>query len=103
VLLEEKLLAARGPVPLMTLAEVAIQTGLSPDAIRDLTRSIMAQRPVVAVANDAEPAIAALNVVLGAVGAPGGIVRRSKSSKLQVVADSVIPNARAVLLDSTVP
>ena len=103
VLLEEKLVAARGPVPLMTLAEVAIQTGLSPDAIRDLTRSIMAQRPVVAVANDADPAIAALNVLLGAVGAPGGIVRRSKSSTLQVVADSVIPNARAVLLDSTVP
>ena len=51
------------------------------NAIRDLARTIVARPPVVAIANDDNPAIAALNVVLGAVGARGGIVRRSKTAK----------------------
>ena len=44
----------------------------------NLARTMVARPPVVAIANDGNPAIAALNVVLGAVGARGGIVRRSK-------------------------
>jgi len=57
----------------------------------------------VAIANDDNPAIAALNVVLGAVGTRGGIVVRSKSGKSQASADADIPSARAVLIDATVP
>ena len=38
VLLEEKLVRASGPMPPLTLAESAEQSGLSADAIRDLAR-----------------------------------------------------------------
>ena len=59
--------------------------------------------PVVAIANDDNPAIAALNVLLGAAGARGGIVRRSKRTTSYVSADGVILSTRAVLIDSSVP
>ena len=103
VLLEEHLVPARGPMPPLTLAQAADQTGLTSDAIRDLARMLVARPPVVAIASDENPAIAALNVVLGAPGARGGIVRKSKRSEVNVSADAVIQNARAVLIDSTVP
>jgi anaerobic selenocysteine-containing dehydrogenase len=103
VLLEEHLVSARGPMPPLSFAQAADQTGLTPDAIRDLARTLAARTPVVAIANDENPAIAALNVVLGATGTRGGIVRRSKRSEANVSADAVIQNARAVLIDSTVP
>lgn len=103
VLLEEHLVSARGPVPRLTLADAAVQTGLSADAIRDLARTIIARTPTVAIANDDNSAIAALNVLLGAVGARGGIVARSQRAKSYVSADAVIPSARAVLIDSAVP
>jgi anaerobic selenocysteine-containing dehydrogenase len=103
VLLEEHLVAARGPIPSLTLAAAADRTGLTVDSIRALARTIISRTPVVAIAADANPAIAALNVVLGAVGGSGGIVRRSKHARAYVSADAVIPSARAVLIDSTVP
>jgi hypothetical protein len=103
VLLEEHLVSACGPMPPLTLAQAADQTELTSDAIRDLARTLVARPPVVAIANDENPAIAALNVVLGATGTRGGIVRRSKHSDVNVSADAVIQNARAVLIDSTVP
>ena len=103
VLLEEHLVAARGPVPSLTLAAAADQTGLTVDSIRALARTIISRAPVVAIAADATPAVGALNVVLGAVGERGGIVQRSKQAKAYVSADAAIPSARAVLIDSTVP
>jgi len=103
VLLEERLVPARGPMPPMTLAEAAAQTGLTTDSIRDLARTIAARTPAVAIANDDNPSIAALNVILGAVGTRGGIVRRSKAAKPYISADAPLPSLRAVLIDSSVP
>lgn len=107
LLVEEHLVSARGPMPPITLAEAANQTGLSAEAIRELARTMVAQPPAVAIAPDNNPAIAALNVVLGAVGTRGGIVRRSKHTEKEkekyAAADVAIPAARAVLLDASVP
>ena len=103
VLLEEQLVRARGPMPLVTVAESAEQSQISTSAIRDLARTIVARPPALAIANDDNPAIAALNVVLGAVGTPGGIVPRSKQAKSQVKVEREIHSVRAVLIDSTVP
>jgi hypothetical protein len=102
MLIEQKLVPARGPLPLMTLAEAAGRTGLPEDAIRDLARMLVA-RPALAISRDENPAVAALNVVLGSVGKRGGIVRRSRSNSPYVAAEASIPNARAVLIDSSVP
>ena len=63
-------------MPQLSLAEAAAQTGLTAEAIRDLARKMVENRPVVVIAADGNPAIAALNVLLGAVAAPGGIVRK---------------------------
>jgi hypothetical protein len=103
VLLEEKLVSARGPMPPLTLDESAQQSGISADSIRDLARTIVAHSPAVAIAVDENPAVAALNVALGAVGAPGGIVQRSKRTKPSISAEAELPRLRAVLIDSTVP
>ena len=103
VLLEEKLVSGRGPMPEMTLAEAASQTGLDTTAIRELARTIVAKAPVIVIASDNNPAIAALNLVLGAVGSRGGIVRRSKAANAYASADAAIASARAVILDSSVP
>jgi hypothetical protein len=103
VLLEERLVSAHGPMPSLTLADAAVQTGISAEAIRDLARTIFARTPAVAIANDDNPAIAALNVVLGAVGTRGGIVVRSKTGKSYISTDADIPSARAVLIDASVP
>jgi hypothetical protein len=103
VLLEERLVSARGPMPPLTLSEAAAQAGLPTDAIRELARTVVARTPTVAIANDDNPAIAALNVVLGSVGARAGIVRRSKRAEPYVSADAAIPNARTVLIDASVP
>ncbi len=103
VLLEERLVPARNPMPPLTIAAASERTGLSPDAIRDLARTIVARPPVLALAADDNPAIAALNVVLGAVGTRGGIVRRSKRAKSYLSGDAALPSARAMLIDSTVP
>ena len=103
VLIEEHLVAARGPMPTLTLEEAAGQTGLSAAEIHDLARTVAAQTPAVVIAGNDDPVIAALNVVLGAVGARGGIVQRAKPEKLQAAAHADSRKVRAVLIDSTVP
>lgn len=103
VLLEEQLVVARGPMPPLSVDEAADQTGLTPAAIHELARMIVERTPAVVIANDDNPAIAALNVALGSVGTRGGIVRRSKRARAYVAADNVISSARTVLIDSSVP
>lgn len=103
VLLDEKLVPMQSPLPNLALAEAASRTGLDGSTIRELTRIIVAQPPAVAIANDNNPSIAALNVVLGAAGARGGIVRRSKTAKSFNNAETRIASARAVVLDASVP
>ena len=103
VLLDEHLVAEREPAAPLILVEVAERTGLSMEAISDLARTMVARPPVVAIAADNNPAIAALNVLLGAVGARGGIVKKSKRADRYVPAEAEINSARAVLIDSTVP
>ena len=102
-LLEQKLVPARGPIPTVSVNDATMQTGLTADAIRELARTIAARMPAVAIAADENASIAALNVILGAVGTQGGIVRRSKDAAPRVAADAVVTNARAVLIDSSVP
>jgi len=103
VLLEEHLVRASGPVPPLALAESAEQSGISTNAIRDLARSIVTRPPAVAITNEENPAIAALNVLLGAVGTRGGIVQKSKHPKSHLPAKPELHNVRAVLIDPSVP
>jgi anaerobic selenocysteine-containing dehydrogenase len=103
VLLEEHLVAAQGPMPRLPLAEAAARTGLGAEAIRDLAQSMVENRPVVAIAADGNPAIAALNVLLGAVAAPGGIVRKRVDAPSRAPANPAPGSLRALLVDSTVP
>jgi hypothetical protein len=100
VLLEEHLVSQRAPIPQLTLAEAAVQTGLTTDAIRELAHKMVENRPAVVIAADGNPAVAALNVLLGAVGSPGGIVQKRPN---QAQANSIAGPLRAVLIDSTVP
>jgi len=90
-------------MPRLSLAEAAAQTGVSTEAIRELAQKMVENRPAVAIARDANPAIAALNVLLGTVSAPGGIVRKKGNAPPPVPAASVPGSLRAVLIDSTVP
>ncbi|MFL6304891.1 MAG: hypothetical protein ACJ72H_15270, partial [Candidatus Sulfotelmatobacter sp.] len=102
-LLEENLVPAHSPVPSMTLAESAAQTGISVGRIRELARMMVAKTPALVIARDDDPGIAALNVLLGSLGKRGGIVRHSERVKRYVTAEKTIGNARAVLLDASVP
>jgi len=104
VLLEQKLVPAHGPIPPMTLADAAEQTGLNAAAIRELAHTIVSQTPTLAVSCGDNPAVAALNVLLGSVGSRGGIVRSSKNpASPHISAERPIGNVRAVLLDASVP
>jgi hypothetical protein len=103
VLIEERLVAANGPLPATSLEETATRTGLSTDAIRDLAHTIAAKQPALVIANAQDPNIAALNVVLGAIGTHGGIIRRSKADKPYVRAGDLVGSARAVVIDASVP
>ena len=103
VLVEERLVAAKGPVPAMTLGEAAAQTGVSVDAMRELARVLVASRPSVVIAADNNKAVAALNVLLGSVGTPGGIVVKNRSAKTDIALEENTAACRAVLLDATVP
>lgn len=102
-LLEQNLVPAHGPVPSMSLAESAAQTGISVDRTRELARSIAANQPALIVSRDYAPAVNVLNVLLGCMGKRGGVVRNSTAAKAYVNADTRIANARAVLIDATVP
>jgi Molybdopterin oxidoreductase Fe4S4 domain len=104
VLLEERMVKPQASLmPQVTIEAAAVQTGLSTDAIRELARTIIQNQPVLAIAPDANPSIAALNVLLGAVAAPGGIVQKNKKQLFQVPLGSGPNSYRAMLLDSTVP
>lgn len=102
-LLEQKLVPARGPIPSVSVDEAAMQTGMPADAIRELARTIVAGVPAVAIAADENASVAALNVILGAVGTPGGIVRRSKDAVAHIAPETAVTNPRAVLIDASVP
>jgi hypothetical protein len=102
VLIEERLVSAAGPMPVMTLQEASKLTGADPDAIRQLARTIVERTPAVVIPASENEAVAALNVVLGAVGARGGIIRRSSGADLQVSAGTP-GRARAVVIDAAVP
>jgi Molybdopterin oxidoreductase Fe4S4 domain len=101
-LIQQKLVSAHDSFALPSLPDVAQQTGLPMDAILDLARVMVELSPVVAIARDENPAVAALNVVLGSVGARGGIVRRS-ATVFRPQAAQATANIRAVLLDASVP
>ncbi|HEV2397003.1 MAG TPA: hypothetical protein VGS27_08685 [Candidatus Sulfotelmatobacter sp.] len=103
VILEEKLVPAKGPMPALILADAAAQTGVDATAIRELAWTVLGKPPVVAIASDDQPAVAALNLVLGAVGTRGGIIKRSKATRSFIGAGAPIAAARAVLLDACVP
>jgi len=103
ILIEEKLAAAHSPMPPMSLTDAAAQTGLDSNAIRELARAIVERAPAVAIASDYNPAVAALNTMLGAPGARGGIVQRSRARHSADSVQSGFASARAVLIDSSVP
>jgi Molybdopterin oxidoreductase/Molybdopterin oxidoreductase Fe4S4 domain len=103
VLLDEHLVAAKGPLPLAPLEEAAAQTGLSTEVIRELARTIVEQQPTLVITPDSNPAVAALNVLLSAVGARGGIVVRKKGPPAPVALESDTSPYRAIVIDSTVP
>ena len=103
VLLEERLVAAKGPLPQMSIEEAAAQSGLSGEAIRELAHTIVEKRPALVITPEANPAIAALNVLLGAVGAPGGIVVKNKTAPAHIPLEANSDSYRALLIDSTVP
>ncbi len=102
-LIQQKLIPAHDEFALPTLPDVAQQTGLPVDAILDLARVVVERGPVVGIARDENPAVAALNVVLGSVGVPGGIVRRSTAEVTRPQTQQTRPKVRAVLLDGSVP
>lgn len=101
VLLDEKL--ATGPRPPMSLAEAAGLAGVAVDDVRSLARTLAAERPSVVISSRPEPAVAALNVLLGAVGDKGGIIARSGVPEPARGMDELPGALRAALLDSTVP
>jgi anaerobic selenocysteine-containing dehydrogenase len=103
VLVTERLVEANGPVPEMTRAEAASRAGFGPAALLDLARTIAERRPALAIANNGEPAIAALNVILGSVGTRGGIVLRQQDAKPLTPVEDMPGSFRAVLIDSTAP
>jgi len=103
VLLEEGLVAAQAPMPVLPLAEAAAQTGLSVEEIRSLVRTMVEKRPVLAIAAEESPSVAALNVLLGAVGTPGGIVAKKNHVPARVPAEAPKTSPRAVLIDASVP
>ena len=103
VLLEERLVAAKEPLPQMSIEEASAQSGLSGEAIRELAHTIVEKWPALVITPEANPAIAALNVLLGAVGAPGGIVVKNKTAPAHIPLEANSESYRALVIDSTVP
>jgi len=86
---------AAGIARTMPLEAAAQQSGLTPDAIEELTRTIVAEGPVLAMSADAQPAVAALNLALG-----GSVVQRREYAAPRV---PLAGSHRGILIDSTVP
>ncbi len=77
------------------MEDAARETGLPADAIVELARTIAAHSPALAIASDEQPAVAALNLVLG-----GGVVQRRETV---VPSTPAAASPRAVLIDASVP
>ncbi len=103
ILIEERLAKPQGPAPSLTIEAAAITTGLTTDAIGDLAHTIVERQPALVIAQDSNPAIAALNILLGAVATPGGVVLKRKTSPSPVPLESGPGAYRAMLVDATVP
>ncbi len=103
MLLDERLVAAQAPRPPKAAADHAQDAGVELNVIVEIARALAENRPSVVIARDPEPAVAALNILLGAVGAPGGIVRRGPASGAFQSMDEIPSGLRAAILDSTVP
>ena len=101
VLLDEKL--ATGPRPGTSLAEALTLAGVELSEVQSLARTLAGELAAVVISARPEPAVAALNVLLGAVGAMGGIVARSGAPDAAKGMDELPGSLRAALLDSTVP
>lgn len=102
-LLEQNLVAQSGPLPPVSVADSAAQAGLSPEEIRELARVIATNSPTLVIASNDNPSIAALNVLLGSVGARGGIVRRSGIGTVARSCEASVQRPRAVVIDASVP
>jgi hypothetical protein len=103
VLIEEHLVPAKGPLPATTLENAATATGLTAGFIHSLVHTIVAQLPAVVITATANPCVAALNVLLGALGKPGGIVLKKKKAVSHTTLEESTNSYRAMLIDSTVP
>jgi hypothetical protein len=94
VLLDERRVAARGPIPNISVQNAAQESNVPAEVIVELARAIAAHTPAIALSSDEQPAVAALNLILG-----GRIVQRRED----VVPRSAASTPRAVLIDATVP
>ena len=103
ILIEEHLVSSPGPLPPASLTEAATQTGLTPTAIRDLAYAMVERRPTLVIGADENPAVAALNVLLGSLGVSGGIVKKPATPFAMPQTSAGRTPRRAVLVDSTVP
>lgn len=103
VLVEEHLVKAQGPLPEMSLEQAAVQAGMPITAIRDLAHAMVKHGPTVVITSDGDPAVAALNVLLGAMGTPGGIVLKRKVNPQHVAPSTAPAKVRATVIDATVP
>jgi hypothetical protein len=93
VLIEERLVAARGPIPFES------DCGLDAETVRQLAHTLVERGPALAIASDDNPSVAALNVILGG----RGIVRRGKGAKAPMTIAQIPSGTRAIVIDSTVP
>ncbi len=103
VLIDEKLAPATSPRPPKTAADHARDAGVELNTVLEIARALAANRPAVVIGREPEPAVAALNILLGAVGATGGVVRRGPVSGAFQSMDEMPTGLRAAILDSTVP
>jgi hypothetical protein len=94
VMLEERLVAAKGPMPEVTAEAASRESGLPEAAIAELARTIASRTPALAISSCAQPAVAALNLVLGT-----GVVQRSGESERP----GAVEKARAIVVDASVP
>jgi len=90
-------------LPEMTLEQAAVQAGLPIAEIRDLAHAMVEHGPTVVITSDGDPAVAALNVLLGAVGTPGGIILKSKVIPRHGAASTAPAKFRATVIDASVP
>jgi len=103
VLVEEHLVKTQGPLPDMTLEQAAVQAGIPITAIRDLAHAMVECAPTVVITSDSDPTVSALNVLLGAIGTPGGIVLKTKMNQQHGSVPAAPATVRATVIDGTVP